>query len=838
MKIKLFWLILIQIATSYVYAQINVNSAVQDFLISDENSPSTFIQNNVRIFPFRADNFIAVWNDEREGIISNYAQEFNKYGNLLGNNFKLSSNQRVRTTSNGFFINVSEKYQENFDVGEYVYNGYFYNIENRLTTSVYFGRVQMPWCGTGYLGYNYECVNTSNQYLFHLRDDGRMNISKYNVNGEKTFQIHDSLLENRRAIYSTVGSNVKNDYAFVWLHSSSMSENPIGIFGTFLNNKDSVVAADVPLGFPIDSNNQHWFYAYQNSIKIIGLPDSNYLIFFIDVDSSKCYYRKYDSFGIPKSNINTLNVKKNISEYYTDIINFVFSPFYENKFKVLITTRGSYPIFYNHIYTFNTDGNLYGAPYIDSTFRTNIGDTFIPTTDSSFIIGVDDGKDVFLASTKHLTVEQLTKLNDDQVGSNEANPVVLPAEENHFFVIWENETQIKGQKVNINGEKVGAPCILNNKNIESFTDGTYLVLWRQSGIGGQDTIGYTIYSSNWIPIIRNKIVLCHSSQELTNYKPLTDSSFVVVIKENSTTARLILVDKNKGAIKDIQVTTSVDIVSPQISIDVGKFYLHYGDKIILLSNQLEILSEEITMKSRIYLGGNRFLSYRESLEWPYLAPIIYGTIVTINGDIVKKDFILVNYPNEYRISSLNNGRFILLARKWNNIFARTFTKDGIKDKDSIIIHSSSNNSKRHPSFALKGEKVIFVWSEARTESPGFSVYGSVFNLSNLVDVNISNYNEIPKEHFLFQNYPNPFNPTTVISYRLSANSFVNLKVYDILGREVAILVNEIKQAGNYEVKFDGSKLTSGVYFYKMNARNITGIESGTFTSVKKIVLLK
>ncbi len=83
---------------------------------------------------------------------------------------------------------------------------------------------------------------------------------------------------------------------------------------------------------------------------------------------------------------------------------------------------------------------------------------------------------------------------------------------------------------------------------------------------------------------------------------------------------------------------------------------------------------------------------------------------------------------------------------------------------------------------------------------------------------------------LVQNYPNPFNPTTKIEYSIPHQSFVILKVYDILGREVVTLVNEEKAAGNYNVAFDGSALSSGVYFYK--------IQTGNFVEVKKMILLK
>ena len=95
---------------------------------------------------------------------------------------------------------------------------------------------------------------------------------------------------------------------------------------------------------------------------------------------------------------------------------------------------------------------------------------------------------------------------------------------------------------------------------------------------------------------------------------------------------------------------------------------------------------------------------------------------------------------------------------------------------------------------------------------------------------------VPQSFRLEQNYPNPFNPITNIKYdvpvdsRIRGNDRVVLKVYDILGKEVKILVNEFQSAGTFEVTFDGSNLASGVYFYKLIV--------GDFVSVKKMVLLK
>jgi hypothetical protein len=129
-----------------------------------------------------------------------------------------------------------------------------------------------------------------------------------------------------------------------------------------------------------------------------------------------------------------------------------------------------------------------------------------------------------------------------------------------------------------------------------------------------------------------------------------------------------------------------------------------------------------------------------------------------------------------------------------------------------------------------------------TELVQLCVYDENEKLINILDeltlnpTGITNRKEIRIKDFdLKQNYPNPFNPNTVISYQVPALSYVILKVYDVLGREIATLVNEEKNAGSYRVEFDarsygGSNLTSGIYFYSMNA--------GNFSVTKKMLLMR
>ena len=102
------------------------------------------------------------------------------------------------------------------------------------------------------------------------------------------------------------------------------------------------------------------------------------------------------------------------------------------------------------------------------------------------------------------------------------------------------------------------------------------------------------------------------------------------------------------------------------------------------------------------------------------------------------------------------------------------------------------------------------------------------NLNGIAEIGI------PAKMNLSQNYPNPFNPTTKINFDLPNDSRVNIKIFDVSGREIKTIVNDYKSAGYYTVQFDASGLSSGVYFYKLstNGNNITS------TITKKLMLIK
>lgn len=202
---------------------------------------------------------------------------------------------------------------------------------------------------------------------------------------------------------------------------------------------------------------------------------------------------------------------------------------------------------------------------------------------------------------------------------------------------------------------------------------------------------------------------------------------------------------------------------------------------------------------------------------------------TITGDSIKFDHAYCTYQDEVdqleiTTSSNGGGSYSPLVLLDGGTSGPLVTAP--PDLDPFIPSSSQWATKKYP-LPAGTNKIQF---------KAISQYGNNLYLDNICvvgpSVGISNLvnNLIPEHYSLSQNYPNPFNPSTIINYSISKSNLVTLKIYDILGKEVALLINEKQNAGNYSVQFNGANLSSGIYFYS--------IQSGEFNDVKRMVLVK
>ncbi|MCX6168442.1 MAG: ice-binding family protein [Ignavibacteriales bacterium] len=194
--------------------------------------------------------------------------------------------------------------------------------------------------------------------------------------------------------------------------------------------------------------------------------------------------------------------------------------------------------------------------------------------------------------------------------------------------------------------------------------------------------------------------------------------------------------------------------------------------------------------------------------------------VTINSDVLPVELTSFTAVLNNRVVELNWNTATEVNNYGFNVELRI--QNGEWNKIGFIQGHGNSNSPKDYSFVDKNPQVGKL--QYRLKQIDFD---GAFEYSDVAEVEV----ESPKQFTVYQNYPNPFNPTTNITYEIPVNSKVMIKVYDVLGSEVAILLNEEKLPGRYQVEFNASHLPSGIYFYSINTGNNNPI-------MKKMILLK
>ena len=198
---------------------------------------------------------------------------------------------------------------------------------------------------------------------------------------------------------------------------------------------------------------------------------------------------------------------------------------------------------------------------------------------------------------------------------------------------------------------------------------------------------------------------------------------------------------------------------------------------------------------------------------------------TLKKNIIKEPSFLTNTFEGWglNISQLHQsfGWGTLIAKK--NLYYMTWVKV-ITTKNSQLAYLPSQTDQ-----VVVTDNYIFLLGDTVKYSKWYA--GSTFYPFTWSDISsVKNNVNQPTTFMLSQNYPNPFNPSTSIQYTVGSPHYVTLKVYDVLGNEVATLVNEEKPSGSYELEFDAEKLSSGVYYYQLR--------TGSFIETKKMIYLK
>ncbi len=218
-------------------------------------------------------------------------------------------------------------------------------------------------------------------------------------------------------------------------------------------------------------------------------------------------------------------------------------------------------------------------------------------------------------------------------------------------------------------------------------------------------------------------------------------------------------------------------------------------------------------------------SFTDSPTGNYSNTTTRSLTLTTALNVTSSPVLKLSYWFKHTIDTLDNAYIDISndngvtwkSAKFYNKTVNTWTRD------VIDISSLANSS---PTLKIRFSMV----SNGTVTADGIYIDNIKLAGYNVTPTSIINNNEIPSDFSLSQNYPNPFNPVTVIHYSLNENRLTTLKIFNVLGREVATLVNGKQNAGSYSVNFNASNLSSGVYFYKL--------ESGEFAETKRMILLK
>ncbi len=249
----------------------------------------------------------------------------------------------------------------------------------------------------------------------------------------------------------------------------------------------------------------------------------------------------------------------------------------------------------------------------------------------------------------------------------------------------------------------------------------------------------------------------------------------------------------------------------------GKYI--YGDYVSRLVWALEYDGSNPTVNSQITQAPSSITSFGVDEDQELYLVSFNGKIYKFIPSVVPVELISFNAIvengkvrlNWYTASETNNAGFKIERSNDGANYEEIFFIGGNGTTTNINVYSYLDESVNSGVYYYRLKQVNFDGS---------------FEYFNVITVDLG----IPEKFILEQNYPNPFNPKTVITFKTPAEGQISLKVYDVLGNEVATLLNEQKPAGSYDVELDASQFTSGIYFYKLT--------SSTFSSTKKMIVLK
>jgi len=427
----------------------------------------------------------------------------------------------------------------------------------------------------------------------------------------------------------------------------------------------------------------------------------------------------------------------------------------------------------------------------------------------------------------------------NQLATTWGGYIDIAVRKNGSFIVCWSDTLVRLKIYNSIGIPISSEIIVNNVSYSGSgglapatdcdTMGNFVVVWRKplpnGGINIQfqrfDSLGNKTGSD-----IKVNEDTANNGHDIPDISIRKDGSFIIVWKQQYgsswwefNTIHMQMFDKN-----GIKTGNNILVYNKTDSIDQ--------------QNTPIISSDDL---GRFCIG---FTNYDFSVGDFDALFQMYNTNGTMNGGPVYVD--VSSYDEFFRtIFKRKNGDFIIGYHKEFSPgpLCQRYNSSGQTIGTPFLLSEQTHSSgKYYDDVAIYNDKIISIWSDQRNGADG-DIYCNIrsFLKPDSIITNINNLtNAFPNYYYLYQNYPNPFNNSTIIKYQVSkpgndelgATTFlVSIKITDLLGKELYSLVDEKKSRGTYEIKFDGSNLSTGLYFYTLYV-------NGLKTDTKKFILMK
>jgi hypothetical protein len=790
-----------------IYAQRFTNDGTplsSNFKVNDDVGESAHEQVSVSIDSIG--NFVIVWADKRNGDWDIYAQQYMSDGSPVGVNFKVNDDAGNFTQ---YWNDISLDEEGNFVITwADLRNGtsYFYDI--------YFQR--------------------------YLNDGTPLgNNVKVNDNTANSLQF-----------YPSIGMNNNGDFIITWTDERN-------------GDRDIYAQRFQSDGSPISSN----FIVYPDTGNTDqALPSittdgtGNFIITWNDDrnDYGDIYAQCFSNDGVPIEN----DFKVNSDQ--TNTTQWVPS--------IAADINGSFIITWED-YRNGYSGDICSQTYISCGIT--VGDNYLVNDDAgssdqsepsiaidgsgNFIVSWNDERngdvDIYAQrySSNGVALGNNFRVNQDQGYAFQNSPSITADGNGNFVIAWCDYrsgylSDIYAQRYSADGTAIGDNFRVNedsgvvfhySPDIASDVNGNFIITWSD-GTDSKSEQSYKETLKSGKTFERNLTSNKYTEPDIYARRFLSDGTPLggnFKVNDDS----LLAIQDNAS----ISLNTNGNFViawQDERNGDWDIYFQRYNSDGIPLGNNSRV---EDSTESEYQWGpaissdeeGNFIITWqdRRNVDFDINAQRYLSDGTAIGGNFKVNDDSVIVYHSSPDISVDDIGRFIITWTDSRNdnqdIFAQRFLSNGTAYGNNFQLTNMSNGSQLLPTVATMNNKIFTAWQDNRSGQTGYDIWTNVLDWDDIVSAGINNPSDTPLGYLLYQNYPNPFNPSTVICYRLPVISRVSLKVYDILGREVATLVDEEKPAGNYEVEFFAKGgYASGIYFYQLRA--------GSFIETKKMLLLK